>query len=76
MRWGRAACAALLWLSGAWGCSQDAASSRSQALDPEAAGVVVARVNGEAIMRAQVERLCEVSGFSPTQALERLVSEA
>lgn len=57
------------------GCEERGARPRQTTASTQAEGVVVARVNGDAISGAEVGRLVELTGLAPREALERLVSE-
>jgi hypothetical protein len=57
------------------GCEQGGARPRHSAPSTQVEGLVVARVNGEAITAAEVERVVQLTGLTPREAVERLVGE-
>jgi hypothetical protein len=65
------------------GCGADVSAppgsaAALRAAPPSTSGVaapVVAHIDGAAIGRAEVERLCALTGLSPRAALERLIAE-
>ena len=63
----------VLGLSVACGPDPDAAAPRAD--EARVQGMVVARVNGDAISLEEVRKVCAASGLAPEDALARLVEE-